>query len=162
MAHRPARRGPQIPEPTVFQGHTVSRTSSSRAAASAGFSAACSEETTRDEEERSSARSRHRPSGLQESSRGLLAHVTSSGSRSAMASRPGAKVLLIDEPVAGMSPDRDGSHRAALRSLAEMRTVIVVEHDMTSSAASPKTSPSCTKERCSPRQDGPGGKRIHA
>ena len=40
------------------------------------------------------------------------------------------KVLLVDEPVAGMTHAGDGAHRGAARGLAGAHTVVVVEHDM--------------------------------
>ena len=46
----------------------------------------------------------------------------------AMASRP--KVLLLDEPMAGMAPDEAGRLADLVRSLASNTAVLLVEHDM--------------------------------
>ena len=46
----------------------------------------------------------------------------------ALASRP--RLLLMDEPTAGMSPEETTSMMALIEALAEERTVILVEHKM--------------------------------
>src|SRR5699024_1767250 len=42
----------------------------------------------------------------------------------------GANVLLLDEPLAGMSPEERVHTVALLKQLREGRTVLIVEHDM--------------------------------
>jgi branched-chain amino acid transport system permease protein len=42
----------------------------------------------------------------------------------------GPNVLLLDEPLAGMSPEERISTRALIRSIGQNRTLLIVEHDM--------------------------------
>lgn len=42
----------------------------------------------------------------------------------------GPHVLLLDEPLAGMSPAERGSTRSLIRSIGRDRTLVIVEHDM--------------------------------
>ncbi len=46
----------------------------------------------------------------------------------ALASDPA--VLLLDEPLAGMSPEERGETKALIRAMREGRTLVIVEHDM--------------------------------
>jgi branched-chain amino acid transport system permease protein len=48
----------------------------------------------------------------------------------AMLIASGARVLILDEPLAGMGPEETGRVTALLRSLAAQHTVILIEHDM--------------------------------
>ena len=47
-----------------------------------------------------------------------------------MALASGPHVLLLDEPLAGMSPAERTSTRSLIRTIAENRTLVIVEHDM--------------------------------
>jgi ABC-type uncharacterized transport system ATPase subunit len=62
------------------------------------------------------------------------------------------KLLLLDEPVAGMTDDETERTGELFKSLAGKHSLVVVEHDMafieSSSAA---RSPCCTKARCWPK-----------
>jgi branched-chain amino acid transport system permease protein len=42
----------------------------------------------------------------------------------------GAKLLLLDEPLAGMGPEETSRVTALLRKLAADHTVVLIEHDM--------------------------------
>lgn len=48
----------------------------------------------------------------------------------AMLIASGAKLLLLDEPLAGMGPEETGRVTALLRALAADHTVVLIEHDM--------------------------------
>ncbi|MGE0749291.1 MAG: ATP-binding cassette domain-containing protein [Variibacter sp.] len=48
----------------------------------------------------------------------------------AMLIASGARVLILDEPLAGMGPEETGRVTALLRALAARHTVILIEHDM--------------------------------
>ena len=47
-----------------------------------------------------------------------------------MALATGPNVLLLDEPLAGMSPAERVSTRALIREIGRDRTLVIVEHDM--------------------------------
>ena len=51
------------------------------------------------------------------------------------------KVLLLDEPLAGMSPSERANTVRLLRRLRDGRTMVIVEHDMDALFAWPTTSP---------------------
>ena len=56
----------------------------------------------------------------------------SGGSKSASRSRPRRACLLLDEPLAGMSPRERVETVQLLKSIARGRTMIVIDHDMDS------------------------------
>ncbi|HUB45916.1 MAG TPA: ATP-binding cassette domain-containing protein, partial [Acetobacteraceae bacterium] len=64
----------------------------------------------------------------------LPAHVLAYGEKRrleiGMALATGPNVLLLDEPLAGMSPAERISTRALIREIGRDRTLLVVEHDM--------------------------------
>ncbi|MFH8478984.1 urea ABC transporter ATP-binding protein UrtD [Streptomyces sp. NPDC018055] len=66
---------------------------------------------------------RHRPAGA-------LAHGQKQSLEIGMLLVQDVKLLLLDEPVAGMSHDERESTGALLRRISEDRTVVVIEHDM--------------------------------
>jgi branched-chain amino acid transport system ATP-binding protein len=59
-----------------------------------------------------------------------LAHGEQRQLEIAMAVATGPRLLLLDEPVAGMGPEESGRMIAFLRSLKGRRTILLVEHDM--------------------------------
>jgi branched-chain amino acid transport system ATP-binding protein len=61
---------------------------------------------------------------------GDLAHGQQRALEIAMALAADPQVLLMDEPTAGMSPEETLSMMALIRTLADERTVILVEHKM--------------------------------
>ncbi len=65
---------------------------------------------------------------------GLPAHVLAYGEKRrleiGMALATGPNVLLLDEPLAGMSPAERVSTRTLIREIGRDRTLVVVEHDM--------------------------------
>jgi branched-chain amino acid transport system permease protein len=64
----------------------------------------------------------------------LPAHVLAYGEKRrleiGMALATGPNVLLLDEPLAGMSPAERVSTRALIREIGRDRTLVIVEHDM--------------------------------
>ncbi|MFC9175689.1 MULTISPECIES: urea ABC transporter ATP-binding protein UrtD [Streptomyces] len=66
---------------------------------------------------------RHRPAGA-------LAHGQKQSLEIGMLLVQDVKLLLLDEPVAGMSHDERESTGALLRRISDDRTVVVIEHDM--------------------------------
>ncbi|MBX3524099.1 MAG: ATP-binding cassette domain-containing protein, partial [Xanthobacteraceae bacterium] len=48
----------------------------------------------------------------------------------AMLIASGAKLLLLDEPLAGMGPEETGRVTALLRELSADHTIVLIEHDM--------------------------------
>ncbi len=56
----------------------------------------------------------------------------SAGWRSASRSRPSPSLLLLDEPLAGMSPRERVETVRLLKSIAQGRTMIIIDHDMDS------------------------------
>ncbi len=61
---------------------------------------------------------------------GELAHGQQRSLEIAMALASDPKLLLMDEPTAGMSPEETGTMMALIRTLSTERTVILVEHKM--------------------------------
>ena len=61
------------------------------------------------------------------------------------------KLLLVDEPVAGMTDAETRQTAELLKEINRDRTVVVVEHDMTFVRELGVGSPACTKARCSPK-----------
>lgn len=61
---------------------------------------------------------------------GTLAHGQKQWLEIGMLLAQGPRLLLLDEPVAGMSPDERTRTGELIRYVAETRTVLVVEHDM--------------------------------
>ncbi len=61
---------------------------------------------------------------------GLLAYGEKRRLEIGLALATGPNVVLLDEPLAGMSPAERVSTRALIRSIGQTRTLVVVEHDM--------------------------------
>lgn len=68
--------------------------------------------------------------GLQDTQAGVLAHGQKQWLEIGMLLVQNARVLLLDEPVAGMSADERAHTGELLRRIGADRTVVVVEHDM--------------------------------
>ena len=47
-----------------------------------------------------------------------------------MALATGPNVLLLDEPLAGMSPTERAATRSLIRAIGKDRTLVIIEHDM--------------------------------
>jgi urea transport system ATP-binding protein len=73
-----------------------------------------------------------------------------------------AQLLLLDEPVAGMSDHETEKTAALVREIAGERTVLVVEHDMALCASSAPGPPCCTRARCRPRARSRRSRRTRA
>jgi urea transport system ATP-binding protein len=69
-------------------------------------------------------------SGLRDKQAGVLAHGQKQWLEIGMLLVQDARVLLLDEPVAGMSADERTQTGELLRGIGAERTVVVVEHDM--------------------------------
>jgi len=61
------------------------------------------------------------------------------------------ELLMLDEPVAGMSVSERAKTAELLKQIIKNRSVIVIEHDMKFVRASRTASPFCTKARCWPK-----------
>ena len=61
---------------------------------------------------------------------GLLAYGEKRRLEIGLALATGPNVLLLDEPLAGMSPAERTATRALIRTIGQTRTIVVVEHDM--------------------------------
>jgi branched-chain amino acid transport system permease protein len=61
---------------------------------------------------------------------GLLAYGEKRRLEIGLALATGPNVLLLDEPLAGMSPAERITTRALIRRIGETRTIVIVEHDM--------------------------------
>ena len=68
--------------------------------------------------------------GLRDKPAGVLAHGQKQWLEIGMLLVQDARVLLLDEPVAGMSADERTQTGELLRRIGAQRTVVVVEHDM--------------------------------
>jgi urea transport system ATP-binding protein len=123
--------GRKFQRPTVFQGHTVFENCELALRGPKGvfrtlLSRLSKAQRTRLDEVLEIvglSELRHRPAGL-------LAHGQKQWLEIGMLLAQDPKVLLIDEPVAGMTQPEMERTAALLRSLAGQRTVVVVEHDM--------------------------------
>ena len=61
---------------------------------------------------------------------GLLAYGEKRRLEIGLALATGPNVLLLDEPLAGMSPAERTATRTLIRAIGRTRTIVVVEHDM--------------------------------
>jgi branched-chain amino acid transport system permease protein len=61
---------------------------------------------------------------------GLLAYGEKRRLAIGLALATGPNVLLLDEPLAGMSPAERITTRALIKAIARTRTIVIVEHDM--------------------------------
>ena len=68
--------------------------------------------------------------GMRDRQAGVLAHGQKQWLEIGMLLVQNARVLLLDEPVAGMSADERAQTGELLRRIGAKRTVVVVEHDM--------------------------------
>jgi branched-chain amino acid transport system ATP-binding protein len=68
--------------------------------------------------------------GVERRLAGTLSHGEQRQLEIAMALAGGAKVLLLDEPLAGMGPEESARMTALLKGLAKEHAVLLIEHDM--------------------------------
>jgi urea transport system ATP-binding protein len=123
--------GRKFQRPTVFQGHTVYENCELALAGKKGvfrtlFARLSAAERTRIDEILELI-------GLQDHAKrqaGLLAHGQKQWLEIGMLLAQAPSVLLIDEPIAGMTHAETERTAELLRSLAGAHTVVVVEHDM--------------------------------
>ncbi len=123
--------GRKFQRPTVFHGHTVYENLELACGGKRGVFRSLFGGTSRAEQER--IERALEAIGLKDSGdrrAGLLAHGHKQWLEIGMLLVQEPKVLLIDEPVAGMSQTEMDRTAELLRNLAGERTVIVVEHDM--------------------------------
>jgi urea transport system ATP-binding protein len=123
--------GRKFQRPTVFAGHTVFENCELALRGAKGpwrslFKALSSEERSRIDEVLETVGL----SELRNLPAGRLAHGQKQWLEIGMLLAQDPKVLLIDEPVAGMTQSEVDRTAALLESLAGKRTVVVVEHDM--------------------------------
>jgi urea transport system ATP-binding protein len=123
--------GRKFQRPTVFQGHTVFENIEMALAGNRGlwhalFSRLSKADKARIEEVLETV-------GLAErldDAAGLLSHGQKQWLEIGMLLAQAPKVLLVDEPVAGMTHQEIDRTASLLKSLAGKHTVVVVEHDM--------------------------------
>jgi urea transport system ATP-binding protein len=123
--------GRKFQRPTVFHGHTVYENLELACGGRRGVFRSLFSGTSRAEEEL--IERALESTGLKDSVHrraGLLSHGHKQWLEIGMLLVQEPKVLLIDEPVAGMSQTEMDRTAELLRNLAGERTVIVVEHDM--------------------------------
>jgi branched-chain amino acid transport system ATP-binding protein len=68
--------------------------------------------------------------GVEDRLAGTLSHGEQRQLEIAMTLAGGAKVLLLDEPLAGMGPEESARMTALLKGLAKEHAVLLIEHDM--------------------------------
>ena len=126
--------GRKFQRPTVFQGHNVFENLELAAQGAKSVLAQSLFGAARAGAARPHRRGRSRPSGSPEQRErraGLLSHGQKQWLEIGMLLVQDPKVLLVDEPVAGMTHAGDGAHRrAAAARWPATHTVVVVEHDM--------------------------------
>jgi urea transport system ATP-binding protein len=123
--------GRKFQRPTVFQGHTVLENLELACKGPRSVWSGLWRRTSADERRRiletldriGLGEERDRPAGL-------LAHGHKQWLEIGMLLIQDPQVLLLDEPVAGMSPQEMERTAHLVKSLAGERTVVVVEHDM--------------------------------
>jgi urea transport system ATP-binding protein len=123
--------GRKFQRPTVFHGHTVDENIELALSGSRGLLRALFSRRTKSEQERIDQVLE--TVGLAErrdSLAGLLSHGQKQWLEIGMLLAQDPKVLLVDEPVAGMTHQEIERTATLLQSLAGKHTVVVVEHDM--------------------------------
>ncbi|HLV66772.1 MAG TPA: urea ABC transporter ATP-binding protein UrtD [Polyangiaceae bacterium] len=131
--HEIAQRGicRKFQRPTVFQGHTVFENLELALPGNKGVFASLFARLARKERER--IEETLELIGLQDHARtraGLLSHGQKQWLEIGMLLAQQPRVLLVDEPVAGMTHKETERTAELLNALAGERTVVVVEHDM--------------------------------
>ncbi|MCP1200414.1 urea ABC transporter ATP-binding protein UrtD [Notoacmeibacter sp. MSK16QG-6] len=123
--------GRKFQKPTVFEGHTVEDNlalalSGSRSIFASIFHHRDAEEENRITEILETTRLSH----LRHSSAANLSHGQKQWLEIGMLLAQDPKVLLVDEPVAGMTDAETAETARLLRDIAKDHSVVVVEHDM--------------------------------
>jgi urea transport system ATP-binding protein len=123
--------GRKFQRPTVFQGHTVFENLELAVAGNKGVLATLFGRLRKTQRERiEQALETIGLRDLRDRRAGLLSHGHKQWLEIGMLLCLDPKVLLIDEPVAGMTHQETDRTAELLQSLAGQRTVVVVEHDM--------------------------------
>jgi len=123
--------GRKFQRPTVFQGHTVAENLELALAGNKGVFRTLFRRTRAEDREQIDEALETVGLAEQKGRRaGLLSHGHKQWLEIGMLLVQRPKVLLVDEPVAGMNQQEMEKTAELLRSLAGQRTVIVVEHDM--------------------------------
>jgi len=123
--------GRKFQRPTVFQGHTVEDNLDLAIAGNKGvFRTLFARQSRTESEKIASVLERVGLTDLRKQSAGLLSHGHKQWLEIGMLLMQDPKVLLVDEPVAGMNHAEMERTAELLTGLAGDRTVIVVEHDM--------------------------------
>lgn len=123
--------GRKFQKPTVFEGHTVEDNIALALAGTRGIIATLFHRRN----ETGEGRIREildtiRLSHLRAAQAGSLSHGQKQWLEIGMLLAQGPKLLLVDEPVAGMTDAETEATASLLRDIAENHSVIVVEHDM--------------------------------
>ena len=144
--------GRKFQKPTVFESHTVYDNLELALKCDRACARTLSWRETADERERIDAC--WRPSALT-ASRDRLAGSLSHGQKQwleiGMLLAQDPKLLLVDEPVAGMTDVETHQTAELLKEINREHTVVVVEHDMTFVRELGVKVTCCTKARCSPK-----------
>ncbi|MBH0238605.1 urea ABC transporter ATP-binding protein UrtD [Methylobrevis albus] len=124
--------GRKFQKPTVFESHTVADNLELALRAKRGPFSTLVHKTTRAEYQRideilATIRLTERRSWLAAN----LSHGQKQWLEIGMLLAQEPKLLLVDEPVAGMTDDETAETAILLRKIAETQSVVVVEHDMT-------------------------------
>ncbi|MGH6922778.1 MAG: urea ABC transporter ATP-binding protein UrtD, partial [Propylenella sp.] len=124
--------GRKFQKPTVFEGHTVWDNLELALAGERGvfftlFHRPSAEEKARIEE----ILEKIRLGGLRDRLAASLSHGQKQWLEIGMLLAQDPKLLLVDEPAAGMTDEETAETAKLLKRIAETHTVIVVEHDMT-------------------------------
>jgi urea transport system ATP-binding protein len=123
--------GRKFQRPTVFQGHTVLDNLDLAVAGKKGvFRTLFSRRTRAESEKIDAVLERVGLTELRDQSAGLLSHGHKQWLEIGMLLMQDPKVMLVDEPVAGMNHAEMERTAELLTGLAGDHTVIVVEHDM--------------------------------
>jgi urea transport system ATP-binding protein len=123
--------GRKFQRPTVFQGHTVFENCELALRGRKGvFHSLFARLSKADRARIDEVLETIGLQGLRERQAGLLSHGQKQWLEIGMLLAQSPKVLLVDEPVAGMTQPEMERTAELLRSLAGQHTVVVVEHDM--------------------------------
>jgi urea transport system ATP-binding protein len=123
--------GRKFQKPTVFESHTVSENLELAMKADKGVWATLFNRLS--EEQRDRVREMLARIGLAERAdtpAGLLSHGQKQWLEIGMLLMQDPQILLLDEPVAGMTDEETGRTAELFQSLAGKHTIVVVEHDM--------------------------------
>jgi len=123
--------GRKFQKPTVFESHTVAENLELAMKADKSVWATLFNRLTAEQRERvHDMLQRIRLSGRADSLAGLLSHGQKQWLEIGMLLMQDPQILLLDEPVAGMTDEETARTAELLQSLAGKHTIVVVEHDM--------------------------------